>query len=1162
MARFEQNDLKLKDGQQLYFGDNDDAYMFWDGTQMVFQNITISGVPGPQGVAGSGTLGNSLFSDDGYTGITPIDEGQITFTTASATLIRMQNDGSMTIGYDTFSSTAQLDVLNNGADATLGIRSQGGGTSTQGNLIFTRSRGSVISPAIVQAGDSLGSIDWKAYDTSSTTEVNARITVEAGGPVSTDVLPMDMIFETSATKTSARTEVMKLTGDGFMYLGGGGDPANSISNDNTMADTDPYTLVTEFAVKNYVLDQLSGYTATVTGVSYIESVSVSGVGLERVACTANTISFVANDVEVAQFDSTGIFTLISGGGVNKIDTDSYLSSSEAVLENSLVTAKAVKEYVDAFGGGGGGLAYQLVSADGTSELNITSDTLGLSLSNTDYALWERGITYLGNKLNDNYGNSNEYTWDERLTRTLIIRKESGEVGLTLAGHHDGGSEGTAIRILRTRGTGTNIEPLENQDTIGGIYWHVARGSIVNSSSILQTSVAKIKVVAESDHSSAAIPASIRFYTTQDREIAGATGDATLYGTREVMRLTHTGKLELRGSGEPSFRASVNEITERIVLPVAGSTGYASYDNTTLATTKAIVDLVSNEIFKLATQSHSFTAIHNDTSGYNVTPIGIYCGSESVFSYLRSADENDTFGWECDFGDISGYGAIGSVHDAYAGFKIARAGQRNNLWMDSVSNSNDRAASNNLRFYRSMGLNGAARRPLTSIQTLGSIQASGQGTKTLQSLNVCRQGANPPRITGKIAFIAGPSYSYGVPTSITFQTGDGTTKWEDITGTLNLPVRYAMDQDGRSSWTMEHTELHPAVFGDPNKITFQLWRRSGNRRSYGSWGDAGFYMLESRGSNTTHGTMAVFSHDSISENSGGSIVLGGECHQDSGGTYQFDPDDETNPAALQAYTNFTFAKIQGAKANGAARDNGGRMRLMVHTDGTNKMKEVMRLEYNRKVLVASANSGKGFEHLPTGLIQINQHTNSTSGGFGSLNVAGTGEAFMWADTDDRACIYSASDGTGDLKLNDTGNISMSCTPNSGLLVTVGGNIGPKLDNAYNVGSITYRWNDIYATNATIQTSDGRLKTIMGREDLGLNFINSLNPVKYKWKDGGERMHHGLVAQDVEKALAGRDFAGLIKDKETGSYGLRYNELIAPLIKAIQELTDRVKELEAN
>ena len=44
------------------------------------------------------------------------------------------------------------------------------------------------------------------------------------------------------------------------------------------------------------------------------------------------------------------------------------------------------------------------------------------------------------------------------------------------------------------------------------------------------------------------------------------------------------------------------------------------------------------------------------------------------------------------------------------------------------------------------------------------------------------------------------------------------------------------------------------------------------------------------------------------------------------------------------------------------------------------------------------------------------------------------------------------------------------------------------------------------------------------------------------------------------LDGKDFAGLVKDTETNNYGIRYTELIAPLIKALQEATAKIETLE--
>jgi len=101
------------------------------------------------------------------------------------------------------------------------------------------------------------------------------------------------------------------------------------------------------------------------------------------------------------------------------------------------------------------------------------------------------------------------------------------------------------------------------------------------------------------------------------------------------------------------------------------------------------------------------------------------------------------------------------------------------------------------------------------------------------------------------------------------------------------------------------------------------------------------------------------------------------------------------------------------------------------------------------------------------------------------------------------------------------------------------------------------------NATIQTSDKRLKENINDCDLGLSFINALNPVSYKFKDDKqpEKLKYGIIAQEVQEVLkesGNDDFAG-ITDK--GDYlGADYVQFIAPLIKAIQELSAKVKELE--
>jgi hypothetical protein len=123
--------------------------------------------------------------------------------------------------------------------------------------------------------------------------------------------------------------------------------------------------------------------------------------------------------------------------------------------------------------------------------------------------------------------------------------------------------------------------------------------------------------------------------------------------------------------------------------------------------------------------------------------------------------------------------------------------------------------------------------------------------------------------------------------------------------------------------------------------------------------------------------------------------------------------------------------------------------------------------------------------------------------------------------------------------------------------------PGVDNSFDLGDSSRRWDDVWATNPQIQTSDRNEKNTIKETDLGLDFINKLKPVSYIWNNK-TRTHYGLIAQDVEDLLSEinkdtKDFAGFIKadvseekDNIKHSYGLRYNEFISPMIKAIQEL----------
>ena len=152
---------------------------------------------------------------------------------------------------------------------------------------------------------------------------------------------------------------------------------------------------------------------------------------------------------------------------------------------------------------------------------------------------------------------------------------------------------------------------------------------------------------------------------------------------------------------------------------------------------------------------------------------------------------------------------------------------------------------------------------------------------------------------------------------------------------------------------------------------------------------------------------------------------------------------------------------------------------------------------------------------------------------------------------------------------------------------------------------------FAYGAVQDRSDIRDKSDIQDTALGLDFINSLRPVDFKWDyredyreeapiipspdaleeekeaykiaferwkensklsnithDGSKkrnRFHHGLIAQEVKAVIdeKGIDFGGFQDHKVKNGddvLSIGYEELIAPLIKSVQELTQKNQELE--
>jgi hypothetical protein len=125
-----------------------------------------------------------------------------------------------------------------------------------------------------------------------------------------------------------------------------------------------------------------------------------------------------------------------------------------------------------------------------------------------------------------------------------------------------------------------------------------------------------------------------------------------------------------------------------------------------------------------------------------------------------------------------------------------------------------------------------------------------------------------------------------------------------------------------------------------------------------------------------------------------------------------------------------------------------------------------------------------------------------------------------------------------------------------------------------------YNCVYA--AWTDVSDCRDKTnVQPINNLGLNFLRKLNPVKYKWdlrqkytnecgyeygiKDGTlkqDQTNYGFLAQEIEFAAKslGENFDAVTHDTFIDQYSLNYLNLLASLTKALQEINNDLDLIE--
>ena len=108
----------------------------------------------------------------------------------------------------------------------------------------------------------------------------------------------------------------------------------------------------------------------------------------------------------------------------------------------------------------------------------------------------------------------------------------------------------------------------------------------------------------------------------------------------------------------------------------------------------------------------------------------------------------------------------------------------------------------------------------------------------------------------------------------------------------------------------------------------------------------------------------------------------------------------------------------------------------------------------------------------------------------------------------------------------------------------------------------------AVTSITSLSDARDKKEIVELPVGLEFIKSLKPVSFVWDDRNEEGKHdikdfGFIAQDLKKSQEDAKLAETLKlvyDENPEKLEASYGKLIPILVKAIQELTAKVEQLE--
>ena len=410
----------------------------------------------------------------------------------------------------------------------------------------------------------------------------------------------------------------------------------------------------------------------------------------------------------------------------------------------------------------------------------------------------------------------------------------------------------------------------------------------------------------------------------------------------------------------------------------------------------------------------------------------------------------------------------------------------------------------------------------------------------------------------------------------------------LTGATNNFGFYSNIASGTGRWnfyangTAQNYFAGQTLIGSTTAVTDSS-TASRNFQVTGTTGAAGQYI--GRYSNDVNPSALVLGKSRGTSVGTNTVVASG----DTLGRISFDGADGTNlivAATIQA-------EVDGTPGT---NDMPGRLVFSTTADGAAGTTERMRIDSSGRVLIGTTNFGGGLTlaksdtnfrngtnayPYPSGnsYLQVDaSSTNSQNNWIGLIGEYGvsTGSANIllqanFNNTSQQSGNYIGSEATSATsavltfgRMIGGSTTSTAATKSEAMRITSGGEVyiaGTTDQGAYN---LQVNGTGVWGAGAYVNGSDERIKENISPIESGLDVVEKLNPVTYRYKEEWSKdqsTQTGFIAQELLTALDGQIYVDGVVQQGGEYMSVAYQNIIPILTKAIQELNAKVVELEA-